>query len=145
MVPGKLDLDVWRGSTFEIELVGENEVNSHSVVPTGQTVPYAEYLKQGTITYEPIDFLTLYDSAALHIRKPWIEQAGSEPALYELSTANGLLELTATSVRLRIPADDSKYFDFDTAVYDLELYIDATNTVDKMVYGSITVHGEKTV
>lgn len=161
MTPSKHDIEIWRGASFELELISEVKVYTydpalhHGVSDAQRT--HAENLEHYGFTYEYIDFATIYDYAELSIRKPWIKygQATAEPILL-LNTDNGGLELTDNSVRIGINAVDTKNIEFDSGVFELVLIIEeelsqadimagATpeNKIDKLIYGTAVVLGEK--
>ena len=126
MIPGKYNINIWRGSTWN-----------------------------PGVQQERLDFAS-YDEIRMQIRPPFVKGIPTKPALLELSLANGRITLEDSNqiLRLTISAADTKKLPFDEGVYDLELVkhvdLDATppiteETVDKFLYGKVTVHGEQTV
>lgn len=119
MTPGKYNIEIWRGSTWTIG-----------------------------INAEELDF-TDYDVIRMQIRPPWVKGIPVKPALLELSMANGriTLEDDNLTLRLTISADDTTDLSFDEGAYDLELIQteEAGEVVDKLLYGSVSVKGERTV
>lgn len=162
MTPNRHDLEIWRGSSFELELVSQIKIykfDMANMVAADQARTHAENLKYYGFVYEYINFLDIYDEARMHIRRPWVRNGNTaNEALFTLSTENGRLELTETSVKIGISAEEARLMDFDQATYDLELVIYGPTTVqnrmagtmsndkvDKLVFGSFIVNGEKTV
>lgn len=161
MTPNRHDIEIWRGSSFEQELVSQIKVYNYAYnmyIEEDVKRSHAENLEYYGYVYEYIDFVDIYDSAEMHIRKPWVRNGDTvnEPLL-TLSTENGRLELTSTSIKIGLTAEETAAIDFDTGTFDLELRIHGdvstadrlnglTNTdkVDKLVYGTIQIKGEVT-
>lgn len=125
MIPGKYDIDIWRGGTWSIGLNATN-----------------------------VDFAS-YDSIRMQVKPPWIKSTSTKPALLELTLDNGrvTIEDSDLTLRLTVSADDTSKLVFDEGVYDLELVKDINlsadppipvQIVDKLLYGSVQVHGEVT-
>jgi hypothetical protein len=127
MIPGEFNMKIHRGSTFEHTL-------------------------DAKIADIPVIFGTEYTSAELHIRPAWVKNAGSAAPLLSLTTANGgitfdTLDGVVKLLKMHISAADTAALAFDSGKYDLEL-INSTpdpDVVDKLIFGSVTVVGEKTV
>ena len=126
MIPGKYNIDIWRGGTWSIGIQQD-------------TLDFAEY-----------------DEIRMQIRPPFVKGIPLKPALLELTLTSGRITIEESNLilRLMISAADTKNLAFDEGVYDLELVkyvdLDATpaiteETVDKILYGKVTVHGEQTV
>lgn len=147
MIPSELDLLIWRGTSFEIELVSQVKVYTYDPdvnnAPADLKRSHSENLEHYGFVYSYVDFTTIYASATLDIMKPW-RQNGDETRkpLYTLSTTNGLIELTDHSVKLGIPADQTQLLSFDSGVYKL-LLTTADNKTDALVFGSVSVQGER--
>jgi hypothetical protein len=62
--------------------------------------------------------------------------------LLTLSLANGRIELTDKSVKLGVVAADTQDIEFDAGTYKL-LLTTPLGKVDGLVYGSVTVQGER--
>jgi len=147
MIPSKLDLLIWRGTSFEIELISQTK--SYIYDPAINTSPadlkrsHSENLEYYGYTFEYVDFLTLYPTATLDIMKPW-RQNGDElrDPLFTLSLLNGRIELTDKSVKLGISAADTQKLDFDSGVYKL-LLTTTQGQVDGLIYGTVSVEGER--
>lgn len=127
MVPGKYDITIYRGGTFEINIESTNTLDVD------------------------LDFEDVYDSIRLHIRPAWVKRPSSNAPLLELTTANGGITIDGTILTLHISAAATAAIAFDEGKYDLELVIAATTDpvavekVDKLLYGSVTIIGEKTI
>lgn len=130
MVPGKYDITIYRGSTFEIGIGAENSVGV------------------------AIDFAAVYDSMRLQIRPSWSKKQSATPpgALLELTTANGGIVVATTLITLYITAAATAALTFNEGQYDLELIIDAATgppavaqKVHKLLSGFVKVVGEVTV
>jgi hypothetical protein len=122
MIPGKFDIKIYRGSTFEHTL-------------------YA------AIADIDVDFGVDYTSAELHVRPAWVSTGSTLPPLLTLSTENGGITITGLLVKLNLSAVETAALQFVDGKYDLE-FINANVTpavVDKLLYGSVTVFGEKTI
>ena len=126
MIPGKYNIDIWRGGTWSVPL-----------------------------QQEVLDF-SEYDEIRMQIRPPFIKGIPIKPPLLELTLTNGriTLEDENKTIRLTISAANTQTLTFDEGVYDLELVkhknLGATpqipeEIVDKLLYGSVTIHGEQTV
>jgi hypothetical protein len=121
MKPGIFNIEIFRGSTYNPTISG----------------------KVATVY---IDFPVDYDSAELQIRNKWVNQAGIAAPLLTLSTANGGLVFDGTAMEIYISATDTAALAFNEGAYDLELTKKGDPViVDKLLYGSVTVLGEKTV
>ena len=125
MVPGKYDITIYRGGTFEIVIESESA--------------------QGVAT----DFAATYDSARLQVRPAWNKKLGTNPpaALLELTTANGGIVVATTTLTLYISAADTAALTFNEGRYDLELVVTTAGVirVDKILTGLVSVTGEITV
>jgi hypothetical protein len=147
MIPSKLDLLIWRGTSFEIELI--SQMKNYTYDPDIHTSAadlkrsYAENLKHYGFVYEYVDFATLYPEATLNIMKPWRQNSNEvRKPLFEFSLENERIELTSKSVKLGISAADTQELEFDAGTYKL-LLITATGKVDGLVYGNVKVEGER--
>lgn len=147
MTPSKLDLTIWRGTSFELELVSQlkNYVYDPAVhnSPADLKRTHAENLEHYSYVYEYVDFATLYPTAILQIMRPW-RQNGSEDRepLMELSLANGEIELTDQSVKIGISADETQEIDWDKGTYKL-LLTSVAGKIDGLTYGQVEVYGER--
>jgi hypothetical protein len=161
MTPSKNDIEIWRGTTFELELVSQfkNYVYDPAVHYSNadKKRTHAENLEYYGFDYEYIDFASIYTRAELVIRKPWAAQTKAGDPIFTLTTEpDGGLELTNKSIRIGIPAEVTNNIEFDSGVYELNLIIaenlsdtdiragvEPNDKVDKLVYGSVTVMGKK--
>jgi hypothetical protein len=147
MIPSKLDLTIYRGTTFELELVSQIKKYIYDpAIHTGASDlkrSHAENLEYHGFTYEYVNFSSIYDSASLLIMKPW-EQSGDEARqpLMTLNTTNGRISLTTTSVKLGISAADTQEIDFDSGSYKL-LLVTAAGKTDGLIHGMVTIEGER--
>jgi hypothetical protein len=146
MIPKKLDIIIWRGGTFELELVTQVKVYNYD--PDTNTGPadlkrtHLENLEHYGFTYEYVDFATDYTNAELRIIKPWVKsgQAPTTP-LMQLSKGDEIT-LTANSIKIVIDADTSKTIEFDSGTYEL-LLTRTGNIIDPFIYGDVTVLGDR--
>ena len=123
MIPGKYNINIWRGSTWSV-----------------------------AIQQDSLDFSD-YDEIRMQIRPPFIKGIPVKAALLELTLDNGriTLENSNQTLRLTISAETTEEFSFNEGVYDLEMvkHINGVDTfeevVDKLLYGKVTVQGEQTV
>lgn len=148
MIPSKLDLLVWRGTSFETELV--SQVKKFVYDPALHDSPadlrrsHAENLEYYGFVWEYVDFASLYDSASLIVLKPWGQQGTEdrETLLSLTAELNGGIELTDHSVKIGIPAALTRQLAFDKGSYKL-LLTTTNNKVDGLIYGTMHVKGEK--
>lgn len=147
MIPSKLDVLVWRGTSFELELV--SQVKKYTYDPAihigaaDLKRTHAENLEYYGYVWEYVDFATLYTKAELFVMKPWAQSVGEErEPLLELTTASGNIELTANSVKIGIAAADTQDIEFDKGTYKL-LLTTLAGKVDGLTYGTMNVKGEK--
>lgn len=145
MIPSKLDLTFWRGTSFDLELISQVKVFVYD--PTIHNGPadlkrtHLENLEHYGFVYEYIDFATKYDTAELKIVQPWSKQGDvvSKP-LMTLSLANNDIELTDKSVKVGLSAAATKLIKFDSGSYEL-LLTTPSGKVDGLLYGPVTVMG----
>jgi hypothetical protein len=149
MQPYELDLPIFRDKTFQLELVSQYKNYSYDpdtdVEPADLQRTHQENLEYHGYVYEYIDFASTYDSAELVVMKAYVGNGDNPPVMTLVDAAADLtgILLTDKSVIITISAVDAKKFPVDDAKYKLRLLIDATNTVDILVHGKITVSGEK--
>lgn len=123
MIPGKYNIDIWRGSTWSI-----------------------------AIQQDSLDFSD-YDKIRMQIRPPFIKGSPTKTALLELTLDNGriTLENSNQTLRLTLSAGTTEELSFNEGVYDLEMVksVDGIDileeVVDKLIYGKVAVYGEQTV
>ena len=147
MIPAKLDLLVWRGTSFEIELM--SQVKNFVFDPAIHNGPadlkrtHAENLEYYGFVWEYVDFASLYTEASLVVLKPWVQNGSEErEPLLQLSSLTGEIELTNNSVKVGIDAIDTQGILFDKGSYKL-LLTTVTGKVDGLVYGIMNVKGER--
>lgn len=117
MIPGKYKIEMWRGSTWSINI------------------------QQNTLDF------TSYDEIRMQIRPSFIKGTPTRSALLELTLDNGRISLENgnQTLKLTVSATDTQNLTFDEGVYDLELVNYTEGTVDKLLYGPVEIHGEYTV
>ena len=123
MIPGKYNINIWRGSTWSV-----------------------------AIQQDSLDFSD-YDEIRMQIRPPFIKGIPVKAALLELTLDNGriTLEDNNQTLRLTISAETTEEFSFNEGVYDLEMvkHVNGVDileeVVDKLLYGKVAVQGEQTV
>ena len=123
MIPGKYNINIWRGSTWSV-----------------------------AIQQDSLDFSD-YDEIRMQIRPPFIKGIPVKAALLELTLDNGriTLEDNNQTLRLTISAETTEEFSFNEGAYDLEMvkHVNGVDileeVVDKLLYGKVTVQGEQTV
>ena len=147
MIPSKLDLLVWRGTSFELELVAQVKQYVYDpAVHTGAADlkrTHAENLEYYGYVWGYVDFATMYNTASLVVLRPWEQNPNEvrEPLL-QLTAADGDIELTSRSVKVGIAAAETQGLVFDKGSYKL-LLTTLAGKVDGLVYGTMTVKGEK--
>lgn len=102
---------------------------------------YSTYTSGGVIEYnEPIDMS--YYTARMHIRS----KLKSDTIIYSLTTENNGIELDPVDQTIMINIDSSvtEDFDFNSAVYDLELINSNTAEVINLIGGLIVLEKEVT-
>jgi hypothetical protein len=124
MIPGKYNITIYRGSTFNIHI--------NAVDGLGD-----------------IYFNDEYTSARLHIRPAWVNtpsEVVGKPLL-EMTTENFKILIVGKQITLTLSAKETAALNFFSGVYDLELVNTSVNPiiVDKILYGTVTVKGEVTV
>lgn len=115
-------------TTTTIEI---NSVNS---------LQYAAYTTGGVVEYnQPVD-LAGY-TARMQVR-PSVE---SSTVIHEATTQNGgiLIDQTLKTIMIQIPATTTEQFDFETAVYSVEL-VSSTNIVTPFLTGNLVLVREVT-
>lgn len=143
MIPSKLDLLIWRGTSFELELV--SQVKSYIYDSDVHNAPadlkrsHAENLKHYGYVYEYVDFAMLYTAANIDIVSPWKQD--EKTPLMSLSLEEGHIALTNKSVQIGISAADTQNIEFDKGIYKL-LLTTSTGKVDGLVYGEVDVQSE---
>ncbi len=129
MIPGKYDITIHRGGTWNISLESEDE--------NGVDTDFSDY-----------------DEARMQIRPPWIKGVPVKAPLLELTTGSGHIVISGTTVTLTISAQETASLDFDEGQYELEFvkHVDLgavppipKEIVDKLILGSVAVTGEITV
>ena len=150
MTPSQLDLVIWRGTSFEIELI--SQVKNFIFDPATHTDPmdlkrtHHENLEHYGFTLDYVDFATLYTVAELIIMKPWKQQTPRSGAVREplltLTLANSDIVLGPRSVVAGMDPDDTEEIDWNSGTYKLKLTTLAGKT-DCLVYGDVTVLGDK--
>ena len=147
MIPTKLDPIIWRGTSFELELVAQ--VKSYLFDPAVHNGPadlkrtHAENLEYYGFVWEYVDFAALYPEASLVVLHPWQQnQDEQRTPLLSLTKLAGDIELTDKSLKIGIDAEVTQDIDFDKGSYKL-LLTTAAGKVDGLIYGTITVKGEK--
>ncbi|RLB94164.1 MAG: hypothetical protein DRH26_02015 [Deltaproteobacteria bacterium] len=146
MTPSKLDIKIWRGTTYELELI--SQVKNYIYDPDINNDPldlqrtHKENIDYYGFVYEYIDFIAIYSAAELIIRKPWI-RSGAEATtpLMTLSLANGDIELTDQSVKIGIDPDETKIIEFDAGTFEL-LLTTSGGKVDSLIFGDVEVLGK---
>jgi len=147
MLPSKLDLIFWRGTTFELELVSQVKKYVYDpAIHTGVSDlkrSHVENLEYYGYVYEYVDFSTLYDSGKLVITKPWMQEGDEErEPLLILETQYNNIEFTSSSVKVGLDAEATQELEFDSGNYKLLLETTA-GKVDCLVYGTVSVQGER--
>lgn len=147
VIPHKMDLLVWRGTSFELELVSQVKkfLFDHAIHNSQADMKrtHAENLALYGYVWEYVDFSALYTEANLVVMRPWEQQTEEhrEPLL-QLTSLNRDIELTANSVKIGIAAQDTQGLCFDKGVYSLRLTTLA-GKIDGLVYGVMQVKGDK--
>ncbi len=117
MVPGKYNMTVFRGGTFDISI---SATDDNGDINFGQT----------------------YTSAKMCIYRAWLNNLDEDldNCLYELNTTNGMLIITNTVIHIHIPALVTPALPFDSGVYLLKLIVDGIDPIiDPFLKGRITV------
>lgn len=132
---------------------GMKEINSqeHYVATSTQSntitinslnsLGFTAYTSGGVVEYGQPVSLTNY-AARMQIR----ESVDSETVIHSATTENGQISLNLTDsvIKLEIPATTTAQFEFETAVYSMELYDSTTGVVVPFIAGNITLVPEVT-
>lgn len=117
MTPGTYNISIFRGGTFEIDLTASDADG-------------------------PINFNETYNLAELNIYEAWWDAddpVAPEP-LFTLNTANGMIAIVGTTIKLMIPAEVTAGMGFTSAVYQLKLVTDGVvPIVDFFLKGRVSV------
>lgn len=115
-------------------------VDANSFYVDADTVGQTYVANTGLVTWFAPTDLTSY-SARMHIR----EDVDDVTAIDELSSTGGEITLSVTDGRIEITIADTvtAAYDFDEAVYDLEVE-DGTGVVTRLLYGTVTLSKEVT-
>lgn len=132
---------------------GMKEINSNDIYHTVTTVTnntltinninslsYSTYTSGGVVEYnKPIDIS--YFTARMQIRS----KIASDTIIYNLTSENGNIELNTefSTITLILQDEITKDFNFNSAVYDLELISDAGEVI-RLAGGTILVEKEVT-
>lgn len=128
--------DYYLATSTTLNQVTLNQVNS---------LNYTAYTSGGVIEYN--DWVALTDYKARMQIRP---ELASTSVLYEATSVSGQIVIddsTYKTITLTIPAQDTKDFDFDFAVYSLELYKDSgpnSGEVVTFLQGNLTLVREVT-
>jgi len=125
MIPGEYNIDIDRGSTFIADMYAYTDFGGR------------------------IDFEANYNLIRMQFRQAWQKnktRVVSGTPLYELSTTNGKIVLDRGKITVSLTAAETAAFVFAKAVYDLEL-VNTTlpERVDKLLHGTVTIKGERTI
>lgn len=117
MIPGKYDMTLYRGGTFDVSLSASDADG-------------------------PIDFGVTYTSAEMRVYRAWMTNLEENPDnfLFELTTDNGMIVIAGTSIHLGIPASVTQSLTFESGVYLLKLIVDGLDPiVDPFLNGKLKV------
>lgn len=115
--------------------VTTNDLTFNSINSAG----FKDYVSGGILEYNaPVDLTGM--TARMQIR----EKVTSTEMLDELTTENGMIVInnSAKTIVVQIPATDTQLYTFKSAVYSLELI--TGTTVIPFIYGNITLDKEVT-
>jgi len=147
MIPSKLDIVFWRGTTFELELISQVKKFIYDPAIHNEISDlkrsHQENLEFYGYNYEYVDFASLYESARLIVTKPWL-QAGDEERepLLILDTEYNDIELTASSVKIGLSSEVTQELEFDSGNYKLKLET-SLGKIDCLTFGAVSVQGER--
>lgn len=115
-------------------------VDSGSFYIDADTVGQTYKANTGLVTWFAPTDLTGY-TARMHIR----ENIDDTTAIVELTSVGGDITLSPTDGRIEVKIDDTATaaYDFDEAVYDLEVE-DAAGDTTRLLYGTVTLSKEVT-
>lgn len=123
MEPGKYDIRVFRGATFESGDISRS------------------------VDDVPLNFAQ-YTAMTLRVRKPWKHTTvlDTDTPLLELTMADGYIIISGDelSISIEIPASETAAFTFENGRYFLDLYkeVGGVPVIHKLLYGKFTVIGE---
>lgn len=117
MMPGKYNMTIFRGGTFDVSLKAK-DLNGD------------------------VNFSDTYTSAAMHIYKAWLTNLDDSPDnfLFELSTENGMITISNTVIGLHIPASVTRTMTFESGIYLLKLIVDGADPIiDPFLHGELKI------
>ena len=151
MIPAELTLNIWKGCSFNIELV--SQIKNYAYDPAIHNSPadhkrsYKENLEFYGFTYQFIDFITLYSSGELRVYTSWKSKESSTPdVIFSMDTDHAQIIFTDKSVKLHLSSDDTSKLEFTQGIYELDLSSAAPgeiDIVDRFIFGDINVSGEQ--
>ena len=119
MIPGKYDIDVYRGGTFESGTISR------------------------TIDDVPLNFAA-YDSITLRVKQAWkhVGVLDTDTVLLTLSSTDGDITISddELSISITISVTEVDALTFEAGRYFLDLH--TATTTDKLLYGKFTILGE---
>jgi len=119
MIPGKYDIDVYRGGTFESGTISR------------------------TIDDVPLNFAA-YDSITLRVKQAWkhVGVLDTDTVLLTLSSTDGDIVVSDDELSISIIISVTKVnaLTFEAGRYFLDLH--TATTTDKLLYGKFTILGE---
>lgn len=125
MIPGEYNIDIDRGSTFIADMYSYTDFGGR------------------------IDLEANYNLVRMQIRPAWQKNRTkvlTGTPLYELTTTNGKIILDRGKITVKLTAAETAAFVFSKGVYDIELVNTANpERVDKLLRGTITIKGERTI
>lgn len=131
-----------RANTKNNSTVVATYVDANSFFIDADTVAQDYTTTSGLVTYYAPSDLTNY-TARMHIR----EEVDSPTTIWEGSTGTGEITINASlgKVTFTIPASVTATFDFDSAVYDLEIVDDSVEpVVTRILEGTVELCDEVT-
>jgi len=147
MIPYRFDFKIWRGASFNHELVSQVKSwiynpDVHNATPDLKRT-HAENLEEYGFDWVYVDFLSDYTAAELVIKRPFVNGQQPKEPIMTLSLAAGDIELTTRSVKFGISSAAATLdLDWDKGTYELKLTT-AAGEVDCLVYGEIEVLGDR--
>ena len=118
MIPGKYNIEIQKGSTWEVTLTAQNSAGND------------------------VQFNT-YQQAVMEVYPPWLKVATGQSGIYKLSTYNNRIAISSTSLKLTLTAHETNTIPFTNGSYTLDLLVTTKGSerTDRFLVGNFTIKG----
>jgi hypothetical protein len=151
MIPAELTLNIWKGCSFDIELVSQFKQYIYDPAIHDSLADhkrsYKENLEFYGFTYQFIDFVTIYDLAELRVYPSWQAKEVAIPeVIFKMTSGQKEIILTDKSIKLHLSAEVTSELKFSQGMYELDLtniISGKSKVIDRFIFGDINVSGEQ--